>query len=48
MASGAKGEVLAEALYRARELAKKQGDSDRAESLTQRMKQVAPESRWNK
>jgi len=48
MASGANGEVLAEALYRARELAKKQGDSDRAESLTQRLKQVAPDSRWNK
>ncbi|OUU25581.1 MAG: hypothetical protein CBC13_01900 [Planctomycetia bacterium TMED53] len=48
MASGGNGEVLAEALYRAKELAKKQGDSERAESLTQRLKQVAPDSRWNK
>ena len=48
MASTGNGEVLAEALYRAKELAKKQGDTDRAESLTQRLKQVAPDSRWNK
>lgn len=48
MASSGNGEVLAEALYRAKELAKKQGDSDRADSLTQRLKQVAPDSRWNK
>lgn len=48
MASTGNGEVLAEALYRAKELAKKQGDADRAESLTQRLKQVAPDSRWNK
>ena len=48
MASTGNGEVLAESLYRAKELAKKQGDSDRAESLNQRLKQVAPDSRWSK
>lgn len=48
MATSGSGEVLAEALYRAKELAKKQGDSERAENLTQRLKQVAPDSRWNK
>jgi Tfp pilus assembly protein PilF len=47
MASTGNGEVLAESLYRAKELAKKQGDSDRAESLNQRLKQVAPDSRWS-
>ena len=42
------GEVFAEALYRAKELYKKMGQSDRAELISQRMNQLCPNSPWTK
>ena len=48
IATGGDGEALAESLYRAKELWKKLGESDRAEEMGQRLAQLCPNSPWNK
>jgi len=42
------GEILAEALFRAKSAAKALGQTDRVEELTQRLQQLVPNSPWNR
>jgi hypothetical protein len=42
------GEILAEALFRAKSAAKALGQTDRVEELTQRLQQLVPNSTWNR
>ncbi len=48
IANAGDGEILAEALFRAKSAAKALGQSDRVEELTQRLQQLVPNSTWNR